>query len=72
MTSKTVSITYERKFNLGDYNSVHIGLTLWADCDEGESHIDVARQLQADARELAKAEYLRVVKPGKLPANGTV
>lgn len=71
MKPKTVSVVYERKFNLGDYNSIHIGITLWADLDEGENHIDVTKQLQQDARELAKAEYLRV-KNQKTPANGTV
>ena len=71
MKPKTVSVVCERKFNLGDYNSIHIGLTLWADLDEGEDHRVVARQLQQDARDLARAEYQQV-KPSTTPANGTV
>jgi len=36
---KTVSFSYERKFNLGDYNSASVGCTIWADVDidAGES-----------------------------------
>lgn len=60
MTVKAVSITYERKFNLGDYNSVHIGVTLSADLDDSEDFMASARQLQADARELVKAERSRL------------
>ena len=39
MKVKTVSFTYERKFNLGDFNSAAIGCTVWADVDveAGES-----------------------------------
>lgn len=33
---KTVSVTYERKINLGDFNSAHIGLTVWADIESGD------------------------------------
>jgi hypothetical protein len=69
---KTVSITYERKINLGDYNSATIGLTLWADVDEDEAHDQVVTELQRQARELARDEYRRLIKPGQTPANGTV
>ena len=31
MNIKTVSVTYERKQNLGDYNSANVGCTVWAD-----------------------------------------
>ena len=33
---KTVSVTYDRKINLGDYNSAAVGITIWADVEEGE------------------------------------
>lgn len=72
MKVTTVSIVYERKFNLGDYNSAHIGLSLWADVEDGEDHQEVVRELQRQARDLARDEYRRLVKPGTVPANGTV
>lgn len=72
MRVKQISVVYERKFNLGDYNSAHIGLTLWADLDEGEDPDAAVRELQQQAREFAKAEYRRLIKPGHVPANGTL
>jgi len=35
-TVKTVSVTYDRKINLGDFNSATVGVTLWADIENGE------------------------------------
>lgn len=35
-TVKTVSITYERKQNLGDYSSATVGCTIWADVRDDE------------------------------------
>jgi hypothetical protein len=67
-----VSVTYERKFNLGDYNSAHIGLSLWAQLDEGEDAEAVARTMQDQARGLVRDEYKRLSRPGMVPANGTV
>jgi hypothetical protein len=72
MTVKTVQVTYERKINLGDYNSAHIGLSLWADLDEGETHEEVTTLLQEQARGLVRQEYRRLLKPDQVPANGTV
>lgn len=34
MQIKTVSITYDRKQNLGDFSSANVGCTLWADVTE--------------------------------------
>lgn len=33
MTVKTISATYERKFNLGEYESANFGVTSWADVE---------------------------------------
>ena len=33
---KTVSVTYDRKINLGDFNSASVGITIWADVEEGD------------------------------------
>jgi hypothetical protein len=37
---KTVSVTYDRKINLGDFNSATVGITIWADVEETD---DVAQ-----------------------------
>lgn len=68
MNVKTVSVTYERKANLGDFNSAQVGVTLWADVSDGED-LDVAmRSLWAMAKENVKAQLLPLVK-GANPAN---
>lgn len=36
MKLTTVSVNYERKLNLGDFNSATVGVQLWAQVDEGE------------------------------------
>ena len=33
---KTVSVTYGRKFNLGDFNSATVGCTIWADVTDDQ------------------------------------
>lgn len=36
VTVKTISVTYERKQNLGEYSSANIGCTIWADVTDDE------------------------------------
>lgn len=36
---KTVSVTYDRKVNLGDYNSMNVSVTLWADVNDEETSL---------------------------------
>lgn len=58
ITVKTVSVTYERKHNLGDYSSANIGCTLWADVSDGQD-LDVAMcALWSMAKENVKAQLL--------------
>src|SRR3990172_4714136 len=60
-TIKTVSITYERKLNMGDYNSATIGCTLWADLDP-EDDLDLEmKQLWAMAKENVRVQALPLV-----------
>lgn len=73
MKVKTVSVTYDRKFNLGDYNSASVGVTLWADVEGDDDHTACVQQLQADARDLVRAEYQRMRAKATHPAvNGSV
>ncbi len=62
MKVSTVSVSYERKFNLGDYNSLHLCCTIWADLEEGDQSQDVINALQDQARNSVKAEYGRLAK----------
>lgn len=45
MIVKTVHVSYERKLNLGNYNSVAASCGTWVDVEEGESADDVIRAL---------------------------
>lgn len=49
MKVKEVSVTYGGKMNLGDYNSVHIEVTLSAILEEGDKHDEVVHALMDDA-----------------------
>jgi hypothetical protein len=60
-TIKTISATYERKVNLGDYNSVHIGMTLWAELDEGDNEGEIGEGLRQMARNHVMVEMARLV-----------
>lgn len=62
VTVKTVSVTYERKFNLGDFNSANIGCTLWADVSD-DADLDAAMHGLWDmARENVRAQALPLVQ----------
>ena len=60
MRLKTISVTYGRKLNLGDYNSVHVETSLWADLDEGDDEASAAENLRQMARNQVTAEMARV------------
>ncbi len=36
MKLNSIAVTYGRKVNLGDYNSQHVEITLWADLEDGD------------------------------------
>jgi hypothetical protein len=66
---KTVSVTYGRKFNLGDYNSATIDVTIWADVEEGE-HLDpLMHDLWAMAKENVRAQSLPLLNKNGANAN---
>lgn len=62
MKLKTVSVTYGRKFNLGDYNSATIDCTMWADLDDGDDESAVMGALWAMAKNNVKAQSLPILK----------
>ena len=61
MNLKTISVTYDRKFNMGDYNSAHIAMTLWADLDEDEDEAEASAALWSMAKANVKAQALPLV-----------
>jgi hypothetical protein len=60
MILKTISTTYGRKLNLGDYNSVHIEMSLWAELEDGDDEALAADALRQMARHQVMAEMARV------------
>ena len=60
MKLTTISATYGRKLNLGDYNSAHIEMALWADLEEGDDPAAAATALRQMARHQVMAEMARI------------
>lgn len=69
MKLKTVSVTYERKKNLGDYNSANIGVTLWADLDEGDNEADAMTALWEMAKANVKAQLVPLAQNKEAEVN---
>lgn len=58
VTVKTVSVTYDRKHNLGDYSSANIGCTIWADVSDDQDLDAAMRGLWEMAKANVKAQLL--------------
>jgi hypothetical protein len=65
MKIKTISITYERKFNLGDYNSATCGCTAWADIADDEPVEPALTELREVCRESVRTQAAPLL--GKQP-----
>jgi hypothetical protein len=65
-----IAAGYERKFNLGDYNSLSLEVTIWADVEDGDDPQAVIQAVQDKCRDSVKAEYARL--KSKVPANTSV
>ena len=57
----TVSVTYERKFNLGNYESANIGITIWANLEPDEDLSASMASLWQMAKDNVKAQALPLV-----------
>lgn len=68
MRLTTVSVTYGRKQNLGDFNSAHVECSLWAELDEGEDEAEAASALWQMAKSNVKAQLLPLVAPQQAQA----
>lgn len=60
MILKTISVTYGRKLNLGDFNSAHSEISLWADLEPDEDEAVAAEALRTMARNQVMLELSRV------------
>jgi hypothetical protein len=58
---KTVSVTYGRKFNLGDYNSATVDCTIWADVAPDEDLNQAMQDLWSMAKENVKSQSMPIV-----------
>ncbi len=56
MQIKTISATYGRKWNLDDYESATVELTIWADLEPADDPADCERELFAEAKARVRAE----------------
>lgn len=60
MKLTTIAVTYGRKMNLGDYNSVHSEVTLWADLEAGDDEALATDGLRQMARHHVMSELARL------------
>jgi hypothetical protein len=74
MNVKTISVTYDRKQNLGDFSSVSVGVTLWADLQGGETEEQALAILLEKAKDVVLTDLrgitAKVVAQKKLTISG--
>ncbi|MBE9053947.1 hypothetical protein IQ243_26820 [Nostocales cyanobacterium LEGE 11386] len=62
MEVKTISVTYHRKFNLGDYESLELGCSLWAQIDPEEDAEGATQFLYMQAKASVKEAAMPLLK----------
>lgn len=62
MEIKTISVTYQRKFNLGDYESVEVGCSLWGQIDPEEDPEGATQFLFEQAKAAVKEAAMPLIK----------
>lgn len=60
MNITTIAVSYNRKFNLGNFNSVDLSCSLWAQISPEENEDCCIAILQDKAREAVRCEYHKV------------
>ena len=58
----TVSVSYSRKFNLGNYESLELGCSLWAQVEDEEDADGVVQFLYYQAKVAVKEAAMPVIK----------
>jgi hypothetical protein len=69
MKITTVSISYSRKFNLGSYESLDLGCSLWAQLEEEEEADGVVQYLYLQAKASVKDAAMPVLKASGYQTN---
>ncbi len=62
MQVNTVGVEYRRKFNLGNYESLELGITLYSKVDPDEDSEGVAQLLWEQAKASVKEQALPILK----------
>lgn len=65
MLLNSVTITYGRKVNLGDYNNANIEVTLGADIELGDDLHEVMQELWTMAKANVRAQVVPLLVKGK-------
>jgi hypothetical protein len=65
MKIKTISVTYSRTFNLGNYNSAKFEYQIAAELEDGDDVQEVERDLWLAAKDNIKEAALPVIKSDK-------
>lgn len=60
MNIRTIAVSYTRKFNLLNFNSVDLSCSLWAQIDPEEDEDCCIAILQDKVREAVRSEYHKV------------
>lgn len=63
MYIKTISVAYERRFSLADYESLKVEAAAWAELEGGENVMDAYATLYATVKEAVKEAALPVLRP---------
>lgn len=62
MKFTTVSVSYSRKFNLGDYESLELACSFWAQVEDGEDADGITQFLYQQAKTSVKQAAMPVLK----------
>ncbi|WP_193199662.1 hypothetical protein [Nostoc sp. MG11] len=69
MKISTMSISYSRKFNLGQFESIDIGCSLWAQVEDEENADGVVQFLYHQAKASVKEAAMPVIKANEFQIN---
>jgi hypothetical protein len=69
MEIRTISVTYHRKFNLGDYESLELSCSLWAQIDPEEDADGATQFLYQQAKASVKEAAMPVIKESAYQMN---
>lgn len=65
MEIKRISVTYHRKLNLGDYESVEVGCSLWGQIDPEEDADGATQFLFEQAKAAVKEAAMPLIKASR-------